>query len=109
MTAPTSVGYDAERSNVASTLNFVIPSDKFRGYLRLTVQLTIDGDMVDEEVVYADASLRQTLRVRAILVSYNGPSTAAMPPAGSPPPPTSTSPAPTLAALGTTVAGGRCA
>ena len=52
------------------------------------------GTEYDSHTLVVNASLRQTLRLRTILVSYTGPSTAA---ATTPPPPTITLAAPTLA------------
>ncbi len=102
ITAHRTVDYASERGTLADTLNFIIPADQFRGVLQLKVQLlATDGSLLDEQVVPIDATLRQTLRIRAILVSYSGPSTAAPPP-GSPPPPTINLPAPSLANLATT-------
>jgi len=103
VTAPTATTYDAERSSVANTLNFVIPSNEFRGYLRLTVKLTSvgGGDPIDTEIVDVDACLRQTLRIRGIMVSYNGASTSNP---GPPAPTNITIGAPTLANLQTTAA-----
>ncbi len=103
VTAPTATTYDAERSSVANTINFIIPESDFRGYLRLTVNLTPvgGGDAIDTEVVDVDACLRQTLRVRGILVSYNGASTSNP---GPPAPTNITLAAPTLANLQTTAA-----
>ncbi len=103
VTAPTATTYDAERSSVANTINFVIPTGDFHGYLRLTVKLTPvgGGDAIDTEVINVDACLRQTLRVRGILVSYNGASTANP---GPPAPTNITLAAPTLANLQTTAA-----
>src|SRR5262245_1556198 len=97
--AQRSIPYTAERSSVTNTLNFILPGAEFRGVLRLTVTLTDgSGRIYDTETVMVDATLRQTLRLRGIFVSYNGPSTANTLP-GQPPPPTITLAAPTLANL----------
>jgi hypothetical protein len=104
VTAQQTLAYVVERSNVANTLNFVIPANEFWGLLRLTVSLrAASGTPYDSETIYIDATLRQTLRLRGIFVSYNGPSTANVP-LGSPPPPTITLAAPTLANLQSTAA-----
>jgi hypothetical protein len=87
--------YNSERTNTANTINFVIPAAQFTGNLRLRVQLS-NGGGADTETVYINAALRQTLRLRSILVSYNGPATANVP-AGAPAPPNVTLAAPTLA------------
>ena len=79
--------YATERGDVANTLNFIIPAESFYGTMRLTVRLTdSSGSEYDTETLMISAALVQTLRVRAILVSYNGPSTAATPTPGQPPP-----------------------
>jgi hypothetical protein len=103
VTAPATISYDAERSSVANTLNFIVPADEFWGNLRLTVNLTGvgGGNIIDSETVDINANLRQTLRIRAVLVSYNGPNTA------NPGPPAPTNlvlAAPTLADLQNTSA-----
>ena len=90
--------YTSERGDPTKTLNFVIPAAMFTGNLRLIVRLTDagGGTEYDKETLVINATLRQTLRLRSILVSYNGPSTANVP-AGSPAPPNITLAAPTLA------------
>ncbi|MFD6700117.1 MULTISPECIES: M66 family metalloprotease [unclassified Microbacterium] len=95
---PIDDGYDDERSRFDRTLNFRIPAEQFFGSMRLTVTLD-DGQTLSTTV---SARLVQTLRVRAILVSYQGPSTA-NPPAGTMAP-TVTLAAPTLADVQTTAA-----
>ena len=103
VTVPTTTTYDAERSSVANTLNFIIPSNTFRGNLRLVVNLTPagGGNTLDTHTVDIDACLRQTVRIRAILVSYNGDSTANP---GPPAPTNLTLAAPTLADVQATAA-----
>lgn len=95
--------YVNERTDITKTLNFVIPASQFTGNLRLTIRLTnAAGDReLDSERVFIGATLQQTLRLRSILVSYNGASTANVP-AGSPPPPNLTLAAPTLGNVQTT-------
>jgi hypothetical protein len=73
--------------------------------MRLTVRLTdSEGDEYDTSSVIVRASLIQTLRLRGILVSYNGPATSAMTPPGASPPPNLNLSAPTLANLQATAA-----
>lgn len=92
--------YALERSTITETLNFVVPADEFWGNLRLTVRITDGGGTeYDSETRLIDATLRQTLRIRAIMVSYSGPATAMAPPPGGSPVPTVTLAAPTLADL----------
>jgi hypothetical protein len=95
VSASTTKSYGQERSSANETVNFVIPAADFHGMLRLKVRLRnpSTGTEYDSHTLVVDASLRQTLRLRAILVSYTGPSTAAT---TSPPPPTITLAAPTL-------------
>ncbi|VXB54502.1 conserved hypothetical protein [Microbacterium sp. 8M] len=95
---PVDDGYDDERSRFDRTLNFRIPAEQFFGSMRLTVTLD-DGQLLSTTV---SARLVQTLRVRAILVSYQGPSTS-NPPAGTTAA-TITVAAPTLADVQTTAA-----
>lgn len=96
VSAGLSESYTQERSSTTETINFVIPRAQFRGTLRLKVRLrsTTSGTEYDTHTLVVNAALRQTLRLRAILVSYNGPSTSA---ATTPPPPTINLAAPTLA------------
>ena len=75
--APVSADYATERGTLGSTLNFVLPAEAVHGHLRITASIWSQGgdenSPSDIEVVYVNASLMQTLRVRGILVSYNGP------------------------------------
>ena len=101
LTATNSFTYAQMRGSTTATLNFVIPADLFVGTLRLTVRLHDGaGNDYDSETVVVSPRLRQTLRVRGIMVAYNGPSTA-NPPAGTTAP-NLTLAAPTLADLQTT-------
>jgi len=105
ITARRAPDYTTERSTLTDTLNFIIPAATFYGMLRVTARLTdSDGFEYDTDTLIVDATLRQTLRVRGIMVSYNGPSTAAMPPPGGTPVVTVTLAAPTLADLQATAA-----
>lgn len=75
--APQSADYATERGAIGSTLNFIIPGDDVLGRLRIRAviwpQGGTDASPSDTDEIYADATLLQTLRVRGILVSYNGP------------------------------------
>lgn len=98
------LAYTTERSSVTNTLNFAVPPDKFWGNLRLTATLTGSGGrQYDTRTITVDATLRQTLRLRGIFVSFNGPSTANTVP-GAPPPPVLNLAAPTVANLQATAA-----
>ncbi|MEH6415871.1 M66 family metalloprotease [Pseudomonas sp. CGJS7] len=93
--------YRAERSDLDHSLNFVIPASEFYGTLRLTARLTGHDD--SEKSVGVSAHLVQTLRVRGILVAYDGDSTSAPSTPGAPVTQL-TLPAPTLADLQSTAA-----
>lgn len=65
-------GYDEERRDLALTLNFVIPHSTLCGALRLTVEAHApDGEEVTT-TVHIIATTTRTLRVRGIMVSYDG-------------------------------------
>jgi hypothetical protein len=102
VTARPFIDYATERGSVYNTLNFIIPAGDCHGYLRLTVQLVDpEGKPLGSSSTNAMAILRQALRIRGIMIGYNGPSTAVMSP-GAPPPPNLTLAAPTLADLQST-------
>lgn len=72
------INYAAERGTIGSTLNFIIPAAEMFGYLRLTVNIWRQGEnetisTYSEDV---DVTLLQTLRLRGIFISYNGPNAA---------------------------------
>jgi hypothetical protein len=95
---------DTERSSTLNSLNFILPAADCRGILRLTVRLTdAEGNVLDTSSAVVHATILQTLRLRGILISYNGPATAVMVP-NAPPPPTITLVAPTIANLQATAA-----
>ncbi len=100
VTAEGTVNYNTERNNLNRTLNFIIPAEDFWGTLRVTARLTGHAGVEGSAVVRAN--LVQTLRVRAIMVAYNGPSSAMAPGPGQPPITTVVLAAPTLANLQTT-------
>ncbi len=102
VTARPSIDYDTERGNTFNSLNFIIPAADCFGILRLTVQVTDAGGAVfDSSSVVVHATLKQTLRLRGIMIAYSGPSTATMV-AGAAAPPNITLAAPTVANLQTT-------
>ena len=74
--AQQSPDYATERGDTDSTLNFVIPADDFCGDLRLTVDTTAPGGHSAQRILTIDATLEQELRLRGILVGYNGPNAA---------------------------------
>jgi hypothetical protein len=69
--------YDAERSTLSYSLNFIIPSDLMCGHLKLTAHITTPSGDTDDYDVYIDATLEQTLNVRGIMVGYDGPESLA--------------------------------
>jgi hypothetical protein len=69
---PRDDSYGNRRANLWETLNFRIPAADFVGAMRLTVTL----DTGESRSVSVTAALLQTLRVRLILFSYQGPSTS---------------------------------
>ena len=92
-TAPSALAtYAATRGSVAGTLNFVIPAAEMIGTLRLIARAT-SGSQTAEESVDIRVTLRQTLRLAGVLISYNGPASNA------PNAPNLTLAAPTLADL----------
>ena len=68
--------YDAERGDIDSTLNFVVPAAVMTGLLRLTVRVTAPDEPCARTTasaqVTADVNLRQTLNAAFITVAYNG-------------------------------------
>jgi hypothetical protein len=100
VTAYETMDYATERGNVANSLNFVIRPEEFYGFMRLTVRLTDGAGRESDTLTFeVNTPVRQTLRLRAILVNYNGPATSARPGPGQPPPPNLPLAAPTLADL----------
>lgn len=101
VSAEQALTYRAERGDLGRSLNFVIPAAELYGTLRLTARLSGHDD--SEKAVEVSARLVQTLRVRGILVAYDGDSTSA-PSTPDAPVTRLTLPAPTLADLQTTAA-----
>lgn len=99
---PRNPDYATERSTLVSALNFIVPADMMWGRMRLTARIwpqsagsTVPVSTFVESI---DATLLQTLRLRGIFISYNGPTSL------NPGAPTVTLTAPTLADLQTTAA-----
>jgi Peptidase M66 len=84
--------YASVRGSIGSTINFVIPASEMIGTLRLIARVTQSGRTVEATIDVA-VTLRQTLRLAGVMISYNGPSSMQ---AGSP---NLTLAAPTLADL----------
>jgi hypothetical protein len=68
--------YADERANLGSSLNFRIPADYMVGHMRLIVKIN-SGVLADELDVNLDVTLRQTLHLAGIMISYDGPQTSA--------------------------------
>lgn len=72
--------YDAERSTLGSSLNFIIPADEMVGQMRLTAEIWLDGqsetNIVDSETINIFPDLVQTLAVRGVMIRYKGPNAA---------------------------------
>jgi hypothetical protein len=90
--------YATERVSVTETLNFVIPADEMCGALRLVASISSPGGAADSFTLDVDVTLRQTLRLRGIMVDYVGPAS------DDPAAPRVSVPAPTLADLQATSA-----
>lgn len=94
--------YATERTTLGSSLLFVIPADMMWGRMRITARIWPQSAgstvPVSTFVQSIDATLLQTLRLRGIFISYNGPTSL------NPGAPTITLTAPTLADLQTTAA-----
>lgn len=80
VTAQTLPAYAGERGNITATLNFIVPADDMAGAMSFTANIWRSNDasstIVDSETVQVDVSLLQTLRVRGLMVAYNGPNAA---------------------------------
>lgn len=73
-TAQSDPAYASERGNLRASLNFRIPAALVGFRLRLTAQIrSADGSHTDEMSIEVAAGLRQTLRVRGIPISFQGP------------------------------------
>jgi hypothetical protein len=77
VTARANPDYTIERGTLGYTLNFIIPADQMCGSLRLRATIQSPGGDTDEHIIFVGATLQQTLRLRGIMVGYNGPSSTA--------------------------------
>ena len=68
--------YVSERGTLESTLNFIIPADTMCGTLRLVAHISA-GRWTDTLTTVVSVTLRQTLRVAGVMVSYDGPASSA--------------------------------
>lgn len=88
--------YEAERSDVSNSLNFVIPAEQMRGGIRIKVEVwSTDSQLRAADHVDFWATQRQTLKLRAFAIQYDGPDASGNP---------IHLPAPTMADLVSTVA-----
>ena len=76
-TEDTFASYDAERGNINTTLNFVVPANLMTGLLRLTVDVRgpfapCPGHVASRST-QVDVNLQQTLNAAFITIGYNGP------------------------------------
>src|SRR5690348_962326 len=77
VTAESAPAYATERGTLTSSLNFIIPADVMCGHLKLIATVTAPGGATDTLELLIDATLQQTLRLRGIMVGYNGPTSTA--------------------------------
>jgi len=96
--------YDIERRTLNRTLNYIIPQNDMSGMVRLVARIwgTEDEDesVIDTHTLVLNVTLRQTLSLRGIMISYNGPDPTVNPAN----PPNINLAAPTLANLQNTAA-----
>lgn len=93
VTARENPAYATERGTITWSLNFILPADVLCGYLKLIATISAPDGRSDTDELLLDVTLRQTLRLRGVMVAYNGPSSTA---AGAP---NLTIAAPTVAGL----------
>jgi hypothetical protein len=73
--------YDAERGNIANSLNFVVPPAVMNGLLRFTVDVSVTRPCQSAEAsqsVVIDVNLQQTLNASFITIGYSGPDATGM-------------------------------
>ena len=73
---PAGASYAATRGSLAATLNFIIPAAEMIGTLRLIARVTSSSQSAESSVVVG-VTLRQTLRLAGVMISYNGPASNA--------------------------------
>lgn len=76
-TAHPDPAYATERGTLSSTLNFIVPADLMCGHLRLVASVHGPGGRTGRLAVDLDVTLEQTLRLRGVMVAYNGPASTA--------------------------------
>jgi hypothetical protein len=72
--------YDAERGDISTTLNFVVPASQMTGLLRFRVSVSspfvVCGDGEDQDQRTIDVNLTKRLNAAFIRIGYNGPDNA---------------------------------
>ncbi len=68
--------YAATRGSLGETVNFIIPADEMIGTLRLIARVSA-GSQTAESSTDVAVTLRQTLRLAGVMISYNGPASNA--------------------------------
>jgi hypothetical protein len=77
VTAQFNPDYPTTRGSSTLTLNFIIPAERMFGPLTLTAAVTSgDGTQTASQSLFISASLRQTLKLRGIMIGYQGPDPA---------------------------------
>ena len=71
-----STSYAATRGSLAATQNYVIPAAEMIGTLRLIARTSSGSHLVQSSLDVA-VTLRQTLRLAGVMISYNGPASMA--------------------------------
>ena len=70
--AASATSYAATRGSIGASLNFIIPANEMIGTLRLAATVSA-GSLSDDAQVDVDVTLRQTLRLAGVMISYSGP------------------------------------
>ncbi len=70
--ASSTTTYAAMRGSLGASINFVIPAGEMIGTLRLIARIGT-GSRSAESTVDVGVTLRQTLRLAGVMISYNGP------------------------------------
>lgn len=74
VTAQFNPDYKSTRAGIAATLNFIIPADQLIGPIALEASVSapsIQGQVTKS--ISISATLRQTLKLRGVMLGYNGP------------------------------------
>jgi hypothetical protein len=73
-TAPFDPDYETTRGSMAQTLNFIVPASRMYGTISITATVkTSDGSQTATKSIVINAGLQQTLKLRGIMIGYNGP------------------------------------